>query len=97
MSIGPARFPFVRDLEGFDFAAQPSLDKKQIREIATGHFIANIAVVMLLGPPGTHRRSAKRQSRYIASASPLGTGVKPAPSFCVICLCGATQIGEAAE
>jgi hypothetical protein len=36
MSIGLARFPFVRDLEGFDFAAQPSIDKKQIREIATG-------------------------------------------------------------
>src|SRR5213595_3289816 len=34
MSIGLARFPFVRDLEGFDFAAQPSIDKKQIREIA---------------------------------------------------------------
>ena len=41
MSIGLARFPFVRYLEGFDFAAQPSIDKKQIREIATGRFIAN--------------------------------------------------------
>ena len=51
MSIGLARFPFVRDLDGFDFAAQPSLDKKQIREIATGRFIANAEVVMLLGPP----------------------------------------------
>ena len=36
MSIGLARFPFVRDLDGFDFAAQPSIDKKQIREIAAG-------------------------------------------------------------
>ena len=52
MSIKLARFPFVRDLDGFDFAAQPSLDKKQIREIATGRFIANAEVVMLLGPPG---------------------------------------------
>ncbi len=51
MSIKLARFPFVRDLDGFDFAAQPSLDKKQIREIATGRFIANAEVVMLLGPP----------------------------------------------
>src|SRR5205085_6756382 len=40
MGIGLARFPFVRDLDGFDFAAQPSIDKKQIREIA-GRFIAN--------------------------------------------------------
>jgi DNA replication protein DnaC len=52
MSIGLSRFPFVRDLDGFDFAAQPSIDKKQIREIATGRFIANGEVVMLLGPPG---------------------------------------------
>ena len=51
MSVKLARFPFVRDLDGFDFAAQPSLDKKQIREIATGRFIANAEVVMLLGPP----------------------------------------------
>ena len=34
MSFGLARFPFVRDLSGFDFGAQPTLDKAQIREIA---------------------------------------------------------------
>jgi hypothetical protein len=28
----------VRDVDGFDFAAQPSIDKKQIREIAAGRF-----------------------------------------------------------
>jgi len=42
----------VRDLDSFDFAAQPSIDKKQIREIATGRFIANAEAVLLLGPPG---------------------------------------------
>jgi len=51
MSIGLARFPFVRDLDGFDFAAQPSIDKKQIRELTTGRFIANAEAVLLLGPP----------------------------------------------
>ena len=49
MSIGLARFPFVRDLDGFDFAAQPSIDKKQIHEIAAGRFIANAEAVLLLG------------------------------------------------
>jgi DNA replication protein DnaC len=51
MSVGLARFPFVRDLDGFDFAAQPSIDKKQIREIAPGlhrHCRGRVA----LGPPG---------------------------------------------
>ena len=33
MAFGLARFPFARDLAGFDFGAQPSLDKAQIREI----------------------------------------------------------------
>jgi DNA replication protein DnaC len=41
MSVGLARFPFERDLDGFDFAAQPSIDKKQIRELTAGRFIAN--------------------------------------------------------
>ena len=27
MGVGRARFPFVRDLDGFDFAAQPSIDR----------------------------------------------------------------------
>ncbi|HUB14106.1 MAG TPA: IS21-like element helper ATPase IstB [Acetobacteraceae bacterium] len=52
MSTGLARFPFVRDLETFDFAAQPSIDKKQVRELATGRFIGNAEAVLLLGPPG---------------------------------------------
>jgi DNA replication protein DnaC len=51
MSFGLARFPFVRDLAGFDFGAQPSIDKAQMREIATGRFIANGEAVLLLGPP----------------------------------------------
>jgi Mu transposase, C-terminal domain/IstB-like ATP binding protein len=31
VAFGLAKFPFVRDLAGFDFKAQPSLDPKQIR------------------------------------------------------------------
>ncbi len=57
MAFGLARFPFVRDLTGFDFAAQPSLDKGQTREIATGRFIANGEAVLLLGPPASARRT----------------------------------------
>jgi DNA replication protein DnaC len=51
MGIGLARFPFVRDLAGFDFAAQPSIDKGQVRELATGRFVANGEAVLFLGPP----------------------------------------------
>jgi DNA replication protein DnaC len=52
MTLKLARFPFVRDLSGFDFAAQPSLDPKQVRELAGARWIPNGENVLLLGPPG---------------------------------------------
>jgi len=63
MSFGLARFPFVRDLSGFDFGAQPSLDKAQIREIATGRFIANGEAVLLLGPLVAQLAKAQGEGR----------------------------------
>ena len=76
MSFGLARFPFVRDLTGFEFAAQPSLDKAQIREIATGRVIANGEAVLLLGPPGvgqTHLAVALGREAIVAGYSVLFT------------------------
>ena len=35
MAMSIAKFPFVRTLEDFEFDAQPSLDPKQIRDLAT--------------------------------------------------------------
>jgi DNA replication protein DnaC len=52
MALKIAHFPCVRDLDGFDFAAQPSLDPRQIRELATARWIANGEALLLLGPPG---------------------------------------------
>jgi DNA replication protein DnaC len=48
-----AQFPFVRELSGFEFDAQPSLDPGQIRELATCRWIAHGDTTLLLGPPGT--------------------------------------------
>jgi len=76
MAFGLARFPFVRDLTGFDFGAQPSLDKAQIREIATGRFIANGEAVLLLGPPGvgkTHLAVAIGRAAIVAGYGVLFT------------------------
>jgi DNA replication protein DnaC len=43
----------VRELGGFDFEAQPSLDQGQIRELSTCRWIAHGDTVLFLGPPGT--------------------------------------------
>lgn len=52
MGLSMAKFPAVRTLEGFDFAAQPSVDRKQVRELATSRWVANGDALLLLGPPG---------------------------------------------
>jgi len=52
MATKIAHFPNLRDLDGFDFAAQPSLDKKQVRELAACRWVANGEALLLLGPPG---------------------------------------------
>lgn len=52
MGTGIAKFPFVRTLDGFDFAAQPSLDARQIRDLAACRWVANGDALLVLGPPG---------------------------------------------
>lgn len=47
-----ARFPYLKRLEGFDFAAQPSLDRRLVDELATGRFLYEGRNLVLLGPPG---------------------------------------------
>lgn len=53
MATKLAQFPFVRELDGFEWAAQPSVDQRQIRELATCRCIAHSDALLFLGPPGT--------------------------------------------
>jgi hypothetical protein len=66
-----AHFPTVRDLDGFDFAAQPSLDPRQIRELAACRWVAHGEALLLLGPPGSARRIWR--SRWAAPRSAKAT------------------------
>ena len=52
MGLSIAKFPCVRTLDTFDYDAQPSIDPKQVRELATGRWVANGDALLLLGPPG---------------------------------------------
>ena len=47
-----ARLPWVKTLDQFDFDYQPSLDRKQVRELAGLSFVERAQNVVLLGPPG---------------------------------------------
>lgn len=47
-----ARFPFQKTLDEFDFAFQPSINERQIRDLATLRFVANAENILFLGPPG---------------------------------------------
>jgi len=54
-------FPLKKDLEAFDFSFQPSIDKRQIDELATMRFLENGENIVFLGPPGvgkTHLATA---------------------------------------
>lgn len=52
MRTAMARFPFVKPLETFDFTYQPSIDKKQLQQLASCHYIEHGDNVIVLGPPG---------------------------------------------
>lgn len=47
-----ARLPFFKTLDQFDFAFQPSVNERQIRDLLTLRFVANAENVLFLGPPG---------------------------------------------
>src|SRR3982750_1276048 len=47
-----AHLPYVKTFDQFDFAFQPSIDERQIRELRTLRFVHEASNVILLGPPG---------------------------------------------
>ncbi len=47
-----AKFPLQKRLDDFDFAAQPSLDRRLVEELATGRFLYEGRNLIFLGPPG---------------------------------------------
>jgi DNA replication protein DnaC len=52
LRLRQARFPWLKTLEQFDFDFQPSLDRRQVRELAGMSFAERAHNVIVLGPPG---------------------------------------------
>lgn len=60
-AIQMSGFPIKKGLDAFDFSFQPSLDKRQIEELATMRFMETAENIVFLGPPGvgkTHLATA---------------------------------------
>ena len=66
MRTAMARFPFVKPLETFDFGYQPSIDKKQVQQLASCHFIEHGDNVIVLGPPGVGKTHLAQAIGYEA-------------------------------
>jgi DNA replication protein DnaC len=47
-----ADFRELRSLDNFDFQFNPAINRAQIYELATGHFVTQRRDVLLVGPPG---------------------------------------------
>jgi DNA replication protein DnaC len=52
LRLRQARFPWLKTLEQFDFEFQPSLDRRQVRELAGMSFAERAHNIIVLGPPG---------------------------------------------
>jgi DNA replication protein DnaC len=51
-SLRLSGLPFLKSLDTFDFAFQPSLDRASVLDLASLAFVARKENVLLLGPPG---------------------------------------------
>jgi DNA replication protein DnaC len=47
-----ARFPWVKTLDQYEFEFQPSVDRRQVRELAGLSFVERGQNIVVLGPPG---------------------------------------------
>jgi len=67
--IKAAAFRETKTLEDFDFAFNPSIQKKQVFDLATCRFIRESRDVLFLGPPGTGKSHLVQALGYQAIKS----------------------------
>jgi DNA replication protein DnaC len=78
--IARARFPTLKTLDSFEFAAIPSLNKQAVLELTKGHYLDARENVILVGPTGTGKThisialgiAACRQGKRVRFATAAG-------------------------
>lgn len=61
MLTSEARFPFVKNLDAFDFGYQPSIDRKQMQTLPRYQFIEHGESVVFLGLPGVGKATPRHR------------------------------------
>jgi DNA replication protein DnaC len=46
-----AKFPYLKTIDDFDFGFNASINKTQVKQVASAAFVANHENVLLIGPP----------------------------------------------
>lgn len=50
--VDRAKFPYIKELDSFDFSFQPTLDEKKVIQLSSCDFIDKVENLIFLGPPG---------------------------------------------
>ena len=76
MAFKIAHFPAVRELADFDFKAQPSIDERQVRELATSRWIAHGDAALKEVICSVRQESGKRTWRSHSGARRSGSATR---------------------